>query len=100
MICTYPNANKLHKLHACEAVFDRVVLVVAFEHDTTRCGRHRSSTTHGLPGIRTRNLSSLGRADTFFILEPSMFIDLFDFISERTNEKSTIHLLGQLPKFK
>lgn len=94
----YPNASKLPQLHACEQVFDRVVIVVEFEYDFNKCGRPCNSKTYGLPCIRTRDLSVLGRADTFFIIDPASFTGLRDFIEERKEEKSTIHLLGNVPE--
>jgi len=94
----YSNASKLPQLHACEQVFERVVVVVAYEHDYNKCGKPYHSRTHGIPCIRTRELSLLGRADTFFIIDPAYFIGLQDFIVERNEENSTIHLLGKVPE--
>jgi len=96
MLCYhYPNDNRLPQLYAGEHVFDRVLVIVTYEHDIRRRG-HWLSSTHGLPCIRTRDLSTLGRADTFFILEPALFKGLEAFIAERSEENSTIHLLGNL----
>jgi hypothetical protein len=91
----YPTDDRLPQLYAGENVFNRVLVVVTYEHDIRRCGQWISS-THGLPCIRTRDLSVLGRADTFFILEPALFKGINVFIAERSDENSTIHLLGKI----
>jgi len=91
MLYKYPNASRLPQLHACERVFDRLVVVVEYE---PYCCTWNSK-THGIPSIRTRQLNSLGHADAFFIIDPELFTDLEEFIAER-GDTCAIHLLGKI----
>ena len=91
MLCLYPSDAKLPQLHACEKVFDRIVVIVKYDHDAVK---PFLSKTHNLPCIRTRDLSILGRADTVFILEPASFSGLCEFIAHRLEDKCVVHLLG------
>ena len=94
MLYTYRTSERLPQLHACEQVFDRRVIVVAFEHNFNRSGCPTADRTHGLPCVRTRDLTSIVSADTVFILDPECFYGLRDFIVERMEQKCTVHLLG------
>ena len=94
MLCLYPSSTKLPQLHACEKVFDRVVVIVAYDPDASRPWMSR---THNLPCIRTRDLAVLGHADTIFILDPASFSHLREFIAQRLDENCVVHLLGPVP---
>jgi len=94
MLCIYPSDTKLPQLHACEKVFDRIVVIVAYDPDAKRPW---ISKTHNLPCIRTRDLSVLGHADTIFVLEPASFSGLREFIAARLEDRCVVHLLGPTP---
>lgn len=91
---TYRTADRLPQLYACEHVFDRRIVIVAFEHDFNKSGCATAAQSHGLPCVRTRDLTSVNVADTVFILDADCFYGLREFVIERLEQKCTVHLLN------